>query len=139
MPLTVTQTQVLNSHLAAFTRAINPPDPKIDHPGFEATDVMGSLVYELGPFVGPMLADLITSKHLDQTKIEPKQLERIYDLIDRAENELQTCLENQCPPSQSFKEIIIALLEQFGPILLQILISFLMEPEPKKTNQFTKR
>ncbi len=136
MPLTVTQSKVLASHLSALRYSISHDRTPKQEPDFSPNDVISSLVLELGPHISPLLSEAINhGKPLD-AELTSKQYDAICDAIDKAEDELQNCIYAETPPGRSFREIIAALLEQLMPILIQIIIGFLLEPDPKPKKGF---
>ncbi len=131
MPLTTTQTKILASHLTALRYSLSGNQDELSHPDFGPHDVMGSLILELGPHISPLLSQAITADKNLLEKFNPKQINGIIDKIDTAEDVLQDCIDANIPPGKGFREIIAALLEQLMPILIQIIIGFLLEPETK--------
>ncbi len=139
MPLTVTQTKVLASHLSALRYCLTARIPDEGPPEFGPNEVIGSLILELGPHVAPLVSEAITADKTLMEKLPAKQWNTFIETIDKAEDELQTCIDAEIPPGRSFREIIAALLEQLMPLLIQIIIGFLLEPDPVPKGRFSPR
>ncbi len=136
MPLTVTQAKVLASHLSALRYSLTGGTSPEHPPEFSPNEVISSLILELGPHISPLLSEAITKGCKIDPQLTGKQFNNICDAIDKAEDELQNCIDAETPPGRSFREIIAALLEQLMPILIQIIIGFLLEPDPKPPKGF---
>ncbi len=139
MPLTVTQTKVLASHFSALRYSLTPRQEKDGPPEFGANDVIGSMILELGPHLSPLLSEAIIAEKDILKKLDPKIHDTICETIDNIEDELQDCIDADIPPSRRFREIIAALLEQLMPMLIQIVIGFLLEPDTKPPERFACR
>ena len=139
MPLSVTQTQVLAAHLTGLHQTINPESQSTNQPDFTIEQVLASMCQELGPFVLPMIANAIKNGNLFTSQLRPTQTESMLTLLDEAEADLETSLAEETAPGRSFLEIIAQLLEQLGPLLIQILIGFLREPDKYSINKFSNR
>ncbi len=136
MPLTVTQAKVFASHLNALRYSLTEGLPQSQPADFTPNDVISSLVLELGPHISPLLSEAIAKGYEITPKFTGKQFEDICETIYKAEEELKDCIDADIPPGRNFREIIAALLEQLMPLLIKIIISFLLEPDPKPDKGF---
>ncbi len=136
MPLTVTQAKVLASHLSALRYSLTGGLPQAEPPEFSPNDVISSLILELGPHVSPLLSEAILKGSGINPQLTGKQFDIFCDAIDAAEDDLQNCIDADISPGASFREIIAKLLEQLMPMLIQIVIGFLLEPDPKPLKGF---
>ena len=137
MSFTAIECQTFAAHCGAIREALthNPEkDPPLDHDCF---DCCASLVHEIGPFVMPIIADFIITNDLVLDHLEPKKLDKLITLLEKLEEELQDCCHSGIPPGLNFRQIIAALLQDLGPILMQLIIGFLLEPSPKKRRKFS--
>ncbi len=137
MTLTSIECQTLAAHCAAIRQALthNPEiDPPLDH---DCCDCIASLVHEIGPFVFPIIADFISTNNLTIAHLDPKKLDSLFTLLENLEEDLNDCCNSGQPPSRNFRQIIARLLQELGPVLMQLIIGFLLEPGPKKRRRFS--
>jgi len=139
MPLTPTQTQILKSHIVALRAASAASAASKDLPEFTPKEVVASMCYELGPFIMPIIADRIN--HIANPPQPPNiaALEAMLTTLDTLEDELMACKDGQNLPTRRWKEIIAQLFDKFGPYIIELLISVLLEPEPKPLPQYTPK
>lgn len=129
MPLTVTQAKILSAHLSQLSKSLNVNGDASDVEKFNSSEIIGSLIYELGPFILPGLSNAI-SNYSNLFDLAPvSQWTKISGLCASAAEELDVSIDTQVLPGRSFREIIAALLEEIAPILIQILIGLFIEPD----------
>ena len=132
MPLTTTQTQVLASHLAALRSSLEPNRPSDRITPFTPTDVLTSMVLELGPAALPMICECICCNPIQAEQIDKSTRDCICDLCDQCTCELEICIKAETAPGRIFNGLIAKLLKQLWPILVKIFMDFLEEENTSK-------
>ncbi len=136
MPLTTTQTQVLTSHLAALRHSLKSGGPPGKAAKFTPTDVLSSMVLELGHAAIPMMCDCICCNPIDKTQIDAATCDCICDLCDKCICELDNCIGAEIPPGRIFQGLIAKLLKELWPILVKIFLDFLQEEKTPERRPF---
>jgi len=130
MPLTVTQANILRAHLVQMHKTLSNVGHEDSPENFRVPEILASLIHELGPFVVPDLSLALARQHLSSSDIPDIKRLDLLGLLDRAQADLQTCIDTHTMPGRSFREIIAALLQEFAPIIIQAIIAILLQPEP---------
>ena len=133
MSLTAMQTQILLSHLSALRAAITQENFPDSGQKITVQEVCGSLVNELGHTLPTILVAAIAHAKPARLAISATAYENLLDLLDQAEDQLNMDIDSDTPPAGKFRDILAKLFEELAPIILQILLGFLTEPDAKKT------
>ncbi len=136
MPLTTTQTQVMASHLAALRHSFRPDGPPDKTAKFTPTDVLASMVLELGPAIIPLMCDCICCNPIDVTQIHSGKINEICVLCDECICELENCIGEEVPPGRIFQGLIAKLLKEMWPMIVKIFMDFLKERDTTKQTPF---
>ncbi len=136
MTLTVIQTQVLSSHLAALGHSLSQRQPSDEAPKFTPNQVLSSLVLELGPTALPMICESINTNAIELKQFTTTQLQCICDLCEECICELDNCIASDIPPGRIFQGLIARLIKELWPMFIQIFIDFLQENKPTQRSLF---
>jgi len=132
MSLTVTQSKVLSALLTELARSIKGTQCPETQTVFTTQQVIADIIYELGPFLGPMLADGIASRPTQPLMVHGENKAKIVALIESANEELQQSLNTLQAPGAAWREIIAQLIQEMAPMILQIIVSMLLSEEEAK-------
>lgn len=129
MPLTVTQAHILKAHLDQLSQILGNEGFKQVADNFTFSEVISSLIYELGPFIVPDLSNEIARNKVNVFDLQAEQRQKLRGLVDSALEELQTSLDTRILPGRSFREIIAEIIRQFSPLIIDALVNILLEPD----------
>ena len=135
MPLTVTQANILKMHLDQFSKILSHEGLEQVADNFTFSEVISSLIYELGPFIVPDLSNEIARNKVNVFDLPAEQRQKLRGLVDSAREELQTSLDTRILPGRSFREIIAEIIRQFSPLIIDALINILLEPDDEGTEK----
>ena len=135
MPLTVTQANILKMHLDQFSKILSHEGLEQVADNFTFSEVISSLIYELGPFIVPDLSNEIARNKVNAFDLPAEQRQKLRGLVDSAREELQTSLDTRILPGRSFREIIAEIIRQFSPLIIDALINILLEPDDEGTEK----
>jgi len=135
MPLTVTQANILKMHLDQFSKILSHEGLEQVADNFTFSEVLSTLIYELGPFIVPDLSNEIARNKVNVFDLPAEQRQKLRGLVDSAREELQTSLDTRILPGRSFREIIAEIIRQFSPLIIDALINILLEPDDEGTEK----
>ena len=135
MPLTVTQANILKMHLDQFSKILSHEGLEQVADNFTFSEVLSTLIYELGPFIVPDLSNEIARNKVNVFDLPAEQQQKLRGLVDSAREELQTSLDTRILPGRSFREIIAEIIRQFSPLIIDALINILLEPDDEGTEK----
>lgn len=135
MPLTVTQANILKMHLDQFSKILSHEGLEQVADNFTFSEVLSTLIYELGPFIVPDLSNEIARNKVNVFDLPAEQRQKLRGLVDSAREELQTSLDTRILPGRSFREIIAEIIRQFSPLIIDALINILLEPDDSETEK----
>jgi hypothetical protein len=132
MPLTVTQANILKLHLDQFSKILRNEGLQQSTDNFTFSEVVSTLIYELGPFIVPDLSNEIARKKVNISDLSAEQRQTLRGLVDSAREELQTSIDTRTLPGRSFREIIAEIIRQFSPFIIDALVNILLEPDDEE-------
>jgi len=130
MPLTVTQTKILTANLHQISELLKLKGLEATAQPYHVAELIAATIYELGPFITPIVAEEIGQRTIDLSVLPDKTLQALSNILDETTEELQQSIDISVPPGATFRELIAKLFEQFGPMIIQMIITMLLNPQP---------